>query len=187
MNHFFSHWNILDFVLAIVFLFSVILSFFRGFVCEAISLITWFLAFYLALQFSPAFAGTLHSFISNPKAAYIVAFIIIFIIVMILGGIVKKLASGLVKLSFLGFFDKIFGFVFGVVRGILFIAIILFIIQLTPFHDSTWMKTSQLVPHFHGLIAYFDKLIPKQILNLPTTIKAQVSSLGNALMSHVKN
>lgn len=184
MTHLFANWNVFDYVLAAIFLFSVIVSFFRGFVREAISLITWFLAFYLALQFSPALSSTLHTSISNPKGAYLVSFAIIFIIVMILGSIIKKLANGLMQLPFLGFFNKILGFVFGVVRGVLFVAIIQFIIQLTPMHDSTWVKTSQVAPHFQKMVAYFNTLIPKGILVEPaSTISAKIK----AFISNIKN
>jgi membrane protein required for colicin V production len=166
MSQFFQHWNILDYVLAAVFLISVILSFFRGFMREIISLVTWFLAFYLALQFSPALSGVLHNVISYPKAAYIVSFIVIFIIVMILGGIAKRMARAIDKIAFLGFFDKILGIVFGVLRGLLFVAIILFIIRLTPMQHSAWVQSSQLAQHFQSAVNYFGSFIPKEIQNL---------------------
>ena len=187
MSQFFQHWNALDFILAAIFLISVILSFFRGFVREAISLVTWFLAFYLALQFSPALSGALHCVISHPKAAYAVSFVVIFIIVMILGGIVKRMAGEIVRIAFLGFFDKILGIIFGAVRGLLFIAIILFIIQLTPMHDSDWIKASALAPHFQSVLVRFNSLIPKEILTIHHAVAKKVGALSNMIVSHAKS
>ena len=187
MSHLFLNWNALDYILAVIVLASVIFSFFRGFVREAISLVTWFLAFYLALKFAPSVSGLFHSVISNPKAAYIAAAIVIFVVVLILGAVVSKLAHGVIQLSFLGFFDKILGFAFGVVRGILLVTIILFIIQLTPFHDAAWMKASQLAIHFQPLITHFNALLPKDILKeASVTLMGHISSIGHSLMSHIK-
>lgn len=187
MSHLFLNWNILDYILAVIVFISVIFSFFRGFVREIISLVTWFLAFYATLTFSPALSGLFRSAISNPKAAYITAAIVIFVIVLILGAIVSKLASGLVKLSLLGFFDKIVGIVFGVARGVLLVIIILFAIQLTPFHDAAWMKASQLAIRFQPCIAHLNALLPKDLLKeAPTTLMGRINTFGHSLISHIK-
>lgn len=166
MEHFFSNWTSLDYVLAIVFLISVVLSFFRGFVREIISVLTWFFAFYLALKFAPAVSGLLHSVVVNPKLSYGIAFAIIFIIVHIIGKLICVMSQGIMKVTFLGMFDKVLGFVFGVVRGVLLITIILVVIHMTHYDNAVWMQQSVIAPHFQKAVAHFTVLFPKDLFNL---------------------
>lgn len=166
MKQLIVNWNVFDFIIVGIILLSVITGLFRGFLREAISLATLFLAFYLALKFSPAFSGVFHSFISNPKTRYIVAAILTFLIVLILGSIINKLAYGLVTTSGLGFIDKLLGLVFGAARGILFVTIIILIVQMSPLHNAVWFQRSELTPHFQMLVAHFSGLIPKDVLNV---------------------
>lgn len=184
MTNLFLNWTALDYALAAVMFFSVILSFFRGFIREAISLVTWFLAFYFALQFAPTLSGALH-FISNPKISYAISAILIFLIVLLLGKIVGKLAHEVMKISLLGFFDKILGFIFGVVRGALFITIILFVIELTSWHTAAWYQHSQLAPHFQKCVDYCRTLLPKELLPKSGFID-QMKAITNSLISAVK-
>lgn len=184
MENIFLNWTALDYILVAVMLISVILSFFRGFVREAISLVTWFLAFYFALQFAPTLSGVFH-FISNPKISYAISAILIFLIVLLLGKLVGKLAHEIMKISLLGFFDKILGFIFGVVRGALFIVIILFVIELTSWHTAAWFQHSQLAPHFQKCVAYCRTLLPKDLIPKSSFID-QMKAITNSLISGIK-
>lgn len=160
------NWNIFDFIIVGIIFLSVITGFFRGFLREAISLATLFLAFYAALKFSPALGGIFQSFISTPKIRYIIAAILTFLIVLLLGMIINKLAHGLVTVSGLGLIDKILGLVFGAARGVLFVTIILLIIQVGSFHHTAWYEQSQLTPRFQPIVARFSGLIPKDVLKV---------------------
>src|SRR3989338_1774982 len=113
-----AHFNGLDYAIIGIVLLSLIISFFRGFLREAISLITWFCAFVAALKFSPIFTQWFH-FIPHDKTRYVVCAVATFIVVMIIGMLINKLAHALVTTSGLGFFDRILGVVFGVARGLL--------------------------------------------------------------------
>jgi len=163
MGHLLENLNSLDYVLMGLIAFSIVISFFRGFLKEAISLLTWFLAFVLALKFAPDVGPLLHPFISHDKTRYIVAAIILFIVVMIAGMIVNKLVHMLVTTSGLGLLDKILGIVFGAARGILLVVILLLVINASPYDDAKWLQSSQLAPCFQGIVKRFDKMVPKEI------------------------
>src|SRR3990167_3037031 len=166
MKQLILNWNVFDFIILGILLLSVIIGFFRGFLREAISLATLFLAVYAALKFSPVVSGLFQSFISNPKARYICAAILTFLIVLILGALVNKLAHGLVATSGLGLLDKLLGLVFGAARGILFVTIILLIVHVSKYEKSAWVEQSQLTPHFQTIVARFSGLLPKDVLNV---------------------
>ena len=71
VSAFHSTW--FDAVLLGIIAVSVIVSFFRGFLREAISLCSWVIGIGLALKFSSAIAHNVFSWIHSTVAAYIVA------------------------------------------------------------------------------------------------------------------
>ncbi|MCX7125869.1 MAG: CvpA family protein [Gammaproteobacteria bacterium] len=170
MGHLFLNWNCLDYIIAGILLLSIIISFFRGFLCEAISLITWFLAFFAGLKFAPVVSALLHPLIKHEVTCYIVSVLLIFLIVLILGAIINKLVHSLERTSGLGFFDRLLGLVFGAARGFLFVTIILVAISASPDKDAPWMKQSQLVPYYKPLVTYFQALIPKEVRTVSSWI-----------------
>lgn len=163
MSQLILNWNVFDFVIAGIIFISVITGFFRGFLREAISLATLFLAFYAALKFSPTLSGLFQSFIANLKIRYVASAVLTFVIVFVLGLIVNKLAHGLVVTSGLGFFDRLLGLIFGAARGILFVTIILLIVQVGHFYNATWVQRSQLTLRFQPIVARFSGFIPKDV------------------------
>ena len=93
VSAFHSTW--FDAVLLGIIAVSVIVSFFRGFLREAISLCSWVIGIGLALKFSSAIAHNVFSWIHSTVAAYIVAFIVIVAAVLLLGWLATKVLKGI--------------------------------------------------------------------------------------------
>lgn len=166
------HFTILDYVILAVILLSIVVSFFRGFLREAISLITWFLAFWAGLKFAPMLSGLniAQRMISHNTARYVAAVVAVFLVVLILGMLINKLAHVLVTTSGLGLFDRVLGFIFGAARGALFAVIILVIINAMPAQNAAWATHSQLAPYFKPLVDKFSVLIPKEVAKASTWV-----------------
>ena len=107
----------IDVVILALIALSAILSLFRGFVREAVALVTWLVALWVAMAFYEDLAAILSQWISLPSAQRITAFAVLFICVLLLGAIVNFLASKLVNKTGLTGTDKLLGIVFGVARG----------------------------------------------------------------------
>lgn len=163
-----AHFTSLDYILIAILLVSVVVSFFRGFLREAISLITWFVAFIAALKFAPMVSGYLQHSIENDTIRYILSAAAIFIIVMIVGMLMNKLAHALVTTSGLGVVDHLLGFIFGALRGILFCGILLLILQASPAQSSNWVAHSILAPYFQPALVHFSKWIPADVRTVST-------------------
>lgn len=163
MINFISHFNILDYIIVAVIGLSVIISFFRGLLREAISLVTWFLAFVIALKFSPAVSTLFHNTIHSDTARHVVAIFMLFIFVLILGMLCNKLAHSLVNASGMGGLDKLLGFVFGVLRGFLFVIIVLLMINASPYQNANWMQQSVLAPYFQRYVTLFRNMMPNEM------------------------
>lgn len=139
---------------------SLIIGLFRGLIREAFALVTWAVAFWVGLTFSTPFSALLEDAITDPSARIAAAFIALFLITIILGAIINKLLSVLIDKTGLTGTDRMAGLVFGVVRGVLLIVILVMLAGLTPLPESSWWKESQLLPHFQSLAVWLKLHMP---------------------------
>lgn len=154
-------FNIADYIIVTVVLLSTIVSLFRGLVKEIFSLVTWVIGFGSALKFSGRFAATFTKYIANPTIRYIIIFIAIFILVMIIGTLLNRLFSLFVARSGLSGADHLLGMVFGSVRGLLLIGVILLLINFTSFVEDSWWQNSMLIPYFKVMLKWLGKIVPE--------------------------
>jgi membrane protein required for colicin V production len=116
--------NWLDFVILILLIFSVIGGIANGLIKSVFSFVGLIIGIVLAGRFYLSLADHL-GFISNEKAAQIVAFVIIFLIVSIIAGILGWLFTKIIGATPLGIFNRLLGGLFGLIAGALTIGAIL--------------------------------------------------------------
>lgn len=141
--------------------FSILVSLWRGFVSEVLSLAGWVVAFVVASQFYPYLSG----YLTQVNSVYLqnseylrngVAAAILFVITLIVCGIITALLAKLVDLSGLSTTDRVLGGAFGALRGILIVAAILFFLDTFSSASQTeFWKESQLIPHFDFIVKWF--------------------------------
>lgn len=165
------HFNWFDFVIIGIIGLSIIVSFFRGFLRESVSLITWVVAVILAVRFATPITSELHLHIESANIRFLIGFVIIFILVLIAGLIVNLIISFFVKKTGVSLFDRLLGLLFGAVRGLLAIAILLMLLYVTPWKDAMWLKSSQLSPHFKPIINWLHSFLPNQIKEISEWFK----------------
>jgi membrane protein required for colicin V production len=153
----------IDVVILALIVLSAILSLFRGFVREAVALITWLVALWVAMAFYEDLAAILSQWISLPSAQRITAFAVLFICVLLLGAIVNFLASKLVNKTGLTGTDKLLGIVFGVARGGVIVAILVLLAGLTPLPQDPWWQDSQMLGYFQELAMWMRSYLPNEI------------------------
>ncbi|MCX8642023.1 MULTISPECIES: CvpA family protein [unclassified Gilliamella] len=147
--------NWVDFTIIGVIVFSALISIVRGFVREALSLISWILAFFIASRFYSHITQYLTYFDSD-VVKIAVAIAILFIATLLVCTIVSYIIGQLVQKTGLSGTDRVLGICFGVLRGILVVAAVLFFIDtFTPLSQSQYWTQSQLIPHFHFIIRWF--------------------------------
>jgi len=158
----------IDVVILALIALSAILSLFRGFVREAVALVTWLVALWVAMAFYEDLAAILSQWISLPSAQRITAFAVLFICVLLLGAIVNFLASKLVNKTGLTGTDKLLGIVFGVARGGVIVAILVLLAGLTPLPQDPWWQDSQLLGYFQELAMWMRSYLPNEIADTIT-------------------
>ena len=147
--------NWVDFTIIGVIVLSALISIVRGFVREALSLISWVLAFFVASRFYSYITDYLTYFYSD-LVRNAIAIAILFIATLIVGSLVSYIITKLVQKTGLSGTDRVLGIGFGVLRGILVVAAILFFIDtFTPLARSSYWTQSELIPHFHFIIRWF--------------------------------
>lgn len=152
-------FNGFDWVLVVIVTISGLISLWRGFVREAISLGGWVLAFLLANFLAVYLADTIGDLIANRTGRYIVAWSLIFVLVLVLSSLVAKMLSKLISVSGLGLLDRLLGSVFGVLRGALIVMALVFVVrQLIPVSEQTLLLESQLMPHIDLLLGWSTRL-----------------------------
>lgn len=146
--------NWVDIVILAVIGLSVIVSLFRGFLREVLSLLIWVLAAWLAFRFAAPLAGRLEPWIDLPSARAILAFAGIFVLVLVVGGLVNYLLGKLVESTGLSGTDRMVGALFGAVRGVAIVMVAVVLAGFTPFPEDPWWKASRLLPGFERLASW---------------------------------
>lgn len=152
----------IDYVILGVIGLSTIISLVRGFVREALSLVVWVFAFWVAWTFFRELADHLGVF-SVPSVRLGVAFAILFIATLIVGALVNYLIGQLVDKTGLSGTDRLIGMLFGAARGALLIAVLVLLAGLTPFPEDPWWQESRLLGHFQELATWLKGLLPEDI------------------------
>ncbi|BAZ93958.1 hypothetical protein TspCOW1_10770 [Thiohalobacter sp. COW1] len=152
-----------DVVMLVVVAVSAGISLWRGFVREAMSLAVWVAAIWIALAFAPEFSGWLTRWVDTPSIRHALAFVALLVIVLLLGALVSYLVSQLVKKTGLSGTDRMLGVVFGVVRGVVIVAVLVLLGGLTMLPQDPWWNDSVLMPHAETLALWLRQFLPPDI------------------------
>ena len=120
--------NYIDIILGLILFFSVIGGFKNGLITELASLAALILGIWGAIQFSDITTELLIKYF-DLKSDYlnIISFGITFIVIVILVHIVGNVLNNMFDSGVLGITNKLGGMVFGLVRSILFLSIVLMV------------------------------------------------------------
>jgi membrane protein required for colicin V production len=143
-------FTIIDGVVALVIVMSALLAYGRGFVRELMAIVGWIAAAVLAYLFAPQVEPLVREipvvgdFLADScELSIIGAFTLVLAVTLVVVSLFTPLFSSLVQRSFLGGIDQAFGFIFGVARGVLLVAIAFFVYstvmtgqQITMVDDS---------------------------------------------------
>ncbi|MFV8816646.1 CvpA family protein [Haliea sp. E17] len=137
----------LDWAIVVVLGISTLLSLWRGFVREALSLLGWVAAFIVANLFVERLALELAAVIANSTGRYIAAYAILFVATLVLFTVLVKVATSLVRAAGLSVLDRVLGTVFGFARGAIIILVLAWVLQkLAPAQYGQLVHQSQLMP-----------------------------------------
>lgn len=130
-------FTIIDGVVALVIVVSALLAYSRGFVREALAITGWIVAaivgYIFAAQAQPLMMEIPYVgeklLAGSCELSMIAGFAAVFAVALVVMSLITPLFSSLVQRSVLGGLDQGVGFLFGVLRGILLVAIAFFVYE----------------------------------------------------------
>jgi membrane protein required for colicin V production len=183
--------NWIDGVILGVLTLSVLVGLFRGLVSEVLSLAIWVAAFWVAWRFGPAVSAQLDHAISSPSLRYCIGYGACFVAVLIVGALVRFAMRRLIWSTGLSGIDRLLGMLFGFVRGVLIVTLLVFLGGLTAITREPWWQHSELLPRFQSTAAWLGQNVPADVSTSvrdhlkPSVVLERVKSSG--VLDHVRD
>ena len=118
--------NILDIILLICFVPALIQGIRKGFIAQAISIISIIAGIWTSARFADVVSAWIGQFITaSEQVLKVVAFAIILVIVFLVLAAVGKLLEGMFKLVMLGWLNKLLGVVFALIKTGLIVGLVI--------------------------------------------------------------
>jgi len=146
-----------------IILLSSVISIVRGFIKEVLSIASWALSLWVALMFYAHVATLLVDYVDTPSIRLLTAFLSLFVVTLILGALVNHLISELVDKTGLTGTDRALGVLFGIVRGVAIVTLLVLLAGATPMPEDTWWQNSLLLEHFEKIAVWVTTLLPTDI------------------------
>lgn len=165
-------FTIIDGVVAVVIILSALLAYGRGLVREAMAIAGWVIAAVVGFLFAPRVEPLVREipvigdFLADTcELSVIGAFALVFTVALIVVSLFTPLFSSLVQRSALGGIDQGLGFLFGVARGILLVAIAFFVYDtVITGQEYTIVDESRSAAVFGRFTSQIDGESPQQAL-----------------------
>ena len=173
--------NWIDFLLAGIFIFSLVVGTFKGLIKEIFSVVEWvgsiFLAYFFRLNLSSVLPlNNLNEFTKEILSSIII-FICAFIIFRFIGNIISK---GM-KLIGLSFFDRFLGSAFGAFRALV-VLVFIFLISKEELANKEWWEESYFSYHIieiSKLIEEYD--VPEKIKGVKFPLQENLDSINKKI------
>ena len=170
-------FTIIDGVVAGVIILSALLAYSRGFVREGMAILGWVLAAVLAFMFAPQVEPlvkeipVLGDYLADScELAIIAAFGAVFAVSLVIVSLFTPLFASMVQQSALGGIDQALGFVFGVLRGILLVAIAFFVYETVMTNQAVEIvESSRAAQVFANMTGQIEDRDPQQALGWITS------------------
>jgi len=146
-------FNLLDLILIIIVILSVMLGIIKGFIREIFSLIFFVIAIILSFLYYKEIGNIFAGSVKNRNVANFIGFMVIFTVILLTGAIVTYLLKRIFNIGPLKSVDRILGGVFGLIRGILIGAIIIFGAIMFKINKNV-INTSKFSPYIVEVIEY---------------------------------
>jgi membrane protein required for colicin V production len=136
-----------DVFIVLVLLGSTIIGLLRGFVREAVSLVFWVVAIWAAWKFGPTVEPHLGGLLADPTVAPWVGRLVVLVLVLLVGWLVAMLLGYFTRSLGLGVMDRVIGLLFGILRGMVLVGLIVIGGELLHLNHEEWWNRSKLVPY----------------------------------------
>lgn len=144
--------SILDFILILILGMSSIYGFFKGFLTEVFSLLTWIIAVSVAYALGGQFEIIFEPILTSEVLRLWVSRLLILAFMLFIGGLVSRKVAKAVGSSISG--DMLIGLGFGFLRGLVLICLLMLILEDTELYaepiiqDAVFLEEAEQVKEF---------------------------------------
>lgn len=138
--------TLLDYAVLAIIGFSVLLSVIRGLVREVLALAAWAIAFVVAWLFGSQLAAIMPAEIPREELRLLAGFAVLFFVVLLAMSLVAMAVSQMVKSAGLSVEDRLLGAVFGLVRGVAVVTILVLLAGATTLPGQPFWREAALRP-----------------------------------------
>jgi len=156
----------LDGIVILVIFLSAVLAMVRGLSREFLSLVSWALAaIFTYFAYKPAL-GFAANYIHNPKIALIITIIVLFLLALTILSIIAMKFADIVIDSRIGALDRTLGFVFGIIRGLVILAIAVLFLNglIKPEEQPAWLAQAKSKPLLDNIGNAIWRAVPKSLI-----------------------
>jgi membrane protein required for colicin V production len=172
-------FQLLDLILAGIMLISGLLALMRGFTREVLSLVAWgaaAVATYFALR-NPDMVAFASRYLEPEIVAKIALGGGVFLVILIIVSLISVKLSDAVVDSAAGAFDRTLGFIYGLARGLVLVAIayIFYGWLIPPDKQEDWVKNARSIPVIEAVKSAILTLVPPDIAETLTNVGISAS------------
>ncbi|MCP1660944.1 CvpA family protein [Neisseria perflava] len=129
----------------------VFMSMMRGVIAEVSSLITWVVAFVAAKWLAVPFAEIAFSSVQPQALGVALGFVAVFVLAWAVQRFLRSLLTAAVSAVGLGSVNRALGGVFGAVKGVLLVTLVVLVAGYTDLPQSEGWQASYSIPYFQTL------------------------------------
>ncbi|MEK9939963.1 MAG: CvpA family protein [Methylotenera sp.] len=149
-------------VLAILGL-SIIFSVMRGLVKEVLSILAWFVAFYVGRTYTDQMLPLMPTDIPSESLRTLAAFLVLFLATLLLATLLAIAISAIFKKIGLGWLNRLLGAVFGAFRGVLVVCILVLLAGMTEMPKDARWKNAMFSAPIEALVVSMLPWLPEGI------------------------
>ncbi len=165
-------FNLVDIAAAVIVLLSAFFAFYRGFAREALAIAGWVGAAVVAYYFFGDARPWLAPYIENESLLAVATGGTLFVGSLIFFGLVVHYVAARIKKSPLSALDRSLGFLFGVARGIVVVALLFLLSKYTSWDEQEgtapdWLANAASYTLIEYTADMVERTIPEDLLDLP--------------------
>jgi len=139
--------NWIDYLLIALIVVSCVAGVLRGLLREVIVLVTWVAAVWIAWHYADVLEPHLGGALANDSVRAWAARTIIFVALVVIGSCVSAVVGRLVRLSIFSGTDRFFGGIFGFLRALVMIGLLVMLCHALRLTGEPWWRGSTLIPY----------------------------------------
>lgn len=153
-----------DFALLGILGASTLLGVIRGLIKELLSLVAFGLAFLAAVWWGPSLAGfSMLNWVSHEYLRLGISYAALFVVTLLAVGLVNMAMAAMIRGTGLSPADRGLGAMFGFLRGVLLVLVLVVIAGYTPLPQESWWQQAMFSDQVVGVIQTLKARVPSPV------------------------